>query len=446
MSGAPGVRLARPEFDINHVIAYGQSLACGYEGWPALSVTARADSVMLGESVRSAGEQHPFWHVLGEVGFRPLVATVQDIGSGALLSPAEVAGLAPGTVVMGETVLEGAVNSWRAHIAGTPGWRAGSRLLASSCGIGGRTLEALSRGAEIELFQRLRDCAAAARAAASARGLSYGVTALLFLQGEQNNWGLDGGTTDRAGYKALMLRFYDDFVAEVAIGIAGQTAVPAMFMYQTGGDYASEHMAIPQAQLEVALERPAVFLAAPSYPVTSKVGHLDAHGYRWLGAQFGKVMHRVLTLGLDWRPLYPLRASVVGRRVYADFHVPVPPLAWGRPFQAHAAQDVANRGFSVRDAAGAVAISAVALDGATAVRIELSRAPVGGVFLRYADRAHAGRGSLHDSDATVADDVYEYAPGVGHYPDAAIDGLVGRPYPLMNWCVGFEIGAAVVRG
>ncbi len=51
------------------------------------------------------------------------------------------------------------------------------------------------------------------------------------------------------------------------------------------------------AQWEASVEIPGLFLAAPCYPVTDKGGHLDANGYRWLGAQFGKAMHAVLDLG-----------------------------------------------------------------------------------------------------------------------------------------------------
>jgi hypothetical protein len=72
-----------------------------------------------------------------------------------------------------------------------------------------------------------------------------------------------------------------------------------MFMYQTGGAYASDDQAIAQAQLDTALRMPGCYMVAPSYPVTAKGGHLDANGYRWLGAQFGKVMHHVLTQRKD---------------------------------------------------------------------------------------------------------------------------------------------------
>ena len=431
--------LARPDWDINHVIAYGQSLSSGYEGWPALSTEQPFDSLMLGEAVRPLSDDAPAWRPVGAAAFRPLRAVVQDHGSGAPLDPAAIAALPPGSIAMGETVLEGAVNFWRGRqiAAGAPPGR--RRLLASSCGVGGRTLEALSKGAAPELFRRLQDCVRLARATATAEGASYGITALLFLQGESNSWGLDGGTADRAAYKALLHMFRRDSVAGLAADLAGQADPPALFLYQTGGAYASESLSIAQAQLDFALETPGCFLVGPHYAVTEKGGHLDANGYRWLGQQFGKVMHRVLTLGEDWRPLHPLRAERAGQGIAVTFHVPVPPLRWGRPIIGHAFVEPEARGFSVQDAAGAVPVADVALDGPDRVRIALGRAPAGAVTLRYAAQGHGGRGALHDSDATVAPDRYVFDPATGHYPEAAIPELVGRPYPLANWCVAFAI-------
>jgi hypothetical protein len=436
---AAGQRLARPVFGINHIIAYGQSLASGWEGWPALSLTPRHDSLMLGGSVRPAEENAPHWRPVGQAALQPLAATVQDVGTGALLTPEQVAALPPGNVALGETVLEAAVNAWRTGLQDMPEFVAnGRRLLASSCGVGGRRLEQLSKGAQPELFNRLRECATLARRTAAARGLGYGVVALLFLQGEHNNRGIEGGTSDRAEYKAMLQQFYCDFVTDIATGIAGQSAPPAMFLHQTGGAYSTDENAIPQAQLEAALELPGCYLAAPAYPVTSKGGHLDANGYRWLGAQFGKVMHRVLSLGEDWKPLHPRWTALDGCRLLVHFHVPAPPLAWGRPFDEHTAVAPADRGFTVVDAAGVVPIAVVELADASSVRITLARPPGPEALLRYADRSrHGGRGALHDSDATVSEDRYAYDPGSGHYASANLPDLVGRPYPLMNWCVAF---------
>jgi hypothetical protein len=432
--------LAQPRRDINHVLAYGQSLASGFEGWPALSLRQPFDSLMLGDSVRPRSESSVRWEPVGAAQFRPLTATVQDFGTGALLSRDQVARLPRGALVPGETVLEGAVNCWRARLLRSGGAALGrGRLLASACGVGGRTLEALSKGAQPELFNRLRDCVRLARDTAAASGQSYGIGALLFLQGEHNSRGLDGGTADRAGYVELLRRFRQDCLADLAGRLASQQEPPAMLLYQTGGAYATDSLSVAQAQLEFALGTPGCFLAAPSYPVSEKSGHLDANGYRWLGTQFGKVLHRVVTLGQTWRPLYPLGATLSGQTVQVEFHVPVPPLAWGRPCVGQRLVDVRDRGFSVVDSLGAVPVAAVELAGATSVRILLARPPTGTATLRYADKQHGGRGSLHDSDTDAADDCYEYDATSGHYPQADIPGLVGRPYPLQNWCVAFAI-------
>ncbi len=435
-----GLRLAQPVAGLNHVIAYGQSLATGWEGWPALSLRPRGDSLMLGRSVRPVDENAARFVPLGGPSLHPLAATVQDIPTGALLSEALVAGLPPGSAVLGETVLEGAVHAYRTALLAARGEAASpALLLASACGVGGRTLEALSRGAQPELFNRLRDCAALAKQAAAEGGRPYQVLALLLLQGEHNAWALNGGTADRAGYRALLVRLYHDAMTGLAHGIAGQDAPPALFTYQTGGAYASDELGVAMAQLDAALDLPGCFMAGPVYPVTDKGGHLDANGYRWLGAQFGKVMHRVLTLGEAWRPLHPIAATLHGPVVLARFAVPVPPLAWGRPFAGHLAVAVADRGFTVTDADGIVPVQDVALAGADLVAVTLGRPPRGTATLRYADRRHGGLGALHDSDATVAADCYVFDPLTGHAASAAVAELVGRPYPLMNWCVAFNI-------
>ena len=432
--------LARPTFGVNHVLGYGQSLSSGWEGWPALSTTPRYDSLMLGNSVRPVREQAPHWEPVGEPQFRRLAATVQDVGSGMLLGPNVVARLLRGNAALGETVLEAAVNAWRARLQSDPDFITGSqRLLASSCGVGGRGIEWLAKGAGPELFNRLCECAQLAKRTAAAHGLGYGVVALLFLQGEHNNFGADGATADRDEYKRLLRQLYHDFVAEVAFAIAGQSAPPAIFLHQTGGAYATDTNAIPQAQLESALELPGCFLAAPAYPVTSKGGHLDANGYRWVGAQFGKVMHRVLTLGEAWKPLYPLWSAIDGRQLLVHFHAPVPPLAWGMPLNGHAPVAYADRGFTVSDTGGLVPIAEVALFDALTIRITMERPPGDGALLRYADRAHGGRGMLRDSDGTVANDCYAFDAHTGHYPSAEVPDLVGRPYPLQNWCVAFNL-------
>lgn len=433
------VPLARPSPGINHVIAYGQSLSSGWEGWPALSAAPRHDSLMLGRSVRPQDENRAAWLPVGEAAFHPLAATVQERESGALLSPAQAAGLPPGNQALGETVLEAAVNHWRGRMPAGQG----QRLLASTCGVGGHTLAALSRGANPELFQRLRDCARLAREVAGREGQGYGIVALLFLQGEQDARGPEGTGGDREGYRTQLRRWREDVMEEVVGGIAGQQARPALFLYQTGGVYAQDDHAVAMAQLDVALSDPGCFMVGPAYPVPDKGGHLDANGYRWLGAQFGKVMHRVLTLGEAWRPLHPLAARREGSVARVRFHVPVPPLAWGMPFQGRTPVAPRNGGFTLVDADGEVPIAAVALEGPDTVALAMGRPAGPGLRVRYADRSrHAGLGGLHDSDPALADDTYECDALAGHDAAAGVAGWPGRRLPLVNWCVAFNVPVA----
>jgi hypothetical protein len=317
-----------------------------------------------------------------------------------------------------------------------PGQR---RLLASTCGVGQRTLAALSRGARPNLFNRLRGCAKVARETARDAGLSYGVTALLLLVGEADSTAAGDTEAAAADHLALLRRLREDVAADIATGIAEQAEPPVMLLCQTGGVHATETNAIAQAQLDWALGTPGCLLVAPVYPLPERGGCLDSNGYRWLGGYVGKVLHRVLDLGEPWLPLHPLRAELLGKEVRATFHVPVPPLQWGQPIANNGFVEPQQRGFTVLDAAGPIAITGVALDGPDAVVITLGRAPQGPAVLRYADRRHAGRGALHDSDPALAPDSYTPDPTAGHAAKANLARLVGKPYPLVNWCVAFAV-------
>jgi hypothetical protein len=427
MDYIPPGSLAGRDRAINHVIAYGQSLSSGWEGWPALSTTPRHDLLMLGDSVRPSSEWDPSWRPVGEARFTRLRATNQAL-DGRLLTDAEVAALPPNSPTLGETILEAALHEWRHRMRATYPPR---RLLASSAGVGGRSLEALSKGADPELFQRLRDCARLARDAAAG---DYGIAALLMAQGENNAWALGGATAQTEPYKALFRQFLADFDADIVRDIAGQTTLPAIFTHQVGGAYATDALGIAQAQLELSLEEPRVVLVAPSYPFTDKGGHLDADGYRWLGAYFGRAMWQVLTLGRVWKPLYPRSVQWSGSTVRINFHVPAPPLCWGEVYQGRNARMLPDRGFTVWDADGLVEISRIDL-GATTVTLHLARAPGAAAELRYADASHSGGGgNLHDSETAVALDCYE----------ADIADLKGKPYPLKNWCVAFRVKVEAV--
>jgi len=435
---------ARPVWDFNHVIAYGQSLSSGWEGWPALSVEQRHDSLMIGASVHGISENGSQWVPAGAAEFRPLVATVmRNAPQGEVLEADAAAALPPGANALGETVLEGALDLLRGRQLALRRVRGdgsfAGRFVASSCGVGGRSVEQLSLGAG--LFNRPRMAAMEAKRLATAAGGSYGVAALVWLFGENNAVGTSG-TGDRAEFVALSAKLQADFNRDVVAGIAGQANTPAVFTHQVSGIYVrdSTDLAIPMAQLDCAYGLPDWFMVGPAYPVTEKGGHLDANGYRWLGQQFGKVMHKVLDLGEGWKPLHPLQATWRGTQVLVDFHVPHPPLVFGPCYVRTKATTFADGGFSVTDDTGRIGVIAAAVVAGACVLLVLERPPGENPVLWYAGQAaHGGYGNLRDSDPTEASQAYEYHAGSGQYPGADIAELVGKPYPLWNWCVAFRV-------
>ncbi len=421
-SGAAGrLAVARPDWDYNLFLTYGQSLSVGHEGLPPVSDRAVAGNLMLGDRVMSAGNSpqlisgdHPAWIATGLPRLNPLVAT--------------------GSV---ESVMNGALATLR-HLAGAAA-PPSRHFVAAGAGVGGMGIAALSKGAVPEYFHRVPTLVAQMQDAARAAGGSFGVAGMLWLQGESDM------TMERGPHLALLRRMRADLIADA---VPKGQAPPGFFTYQTIANAQNDRhgLGVQMAQLRLALDDPGVFMAGPVYPVPDSNNlHLTANGYRWLGSQFGKAMHRVLYLNEDWKPLHPLRALRQERRIIVEFHVPVAPLAWGLPYLSdrvggpNGIVDHPDKGFTVLSGARRLEVAAVALDGPARVALTLAAdPPPGPLRLRYADGVHAGTGNLRDSDPTLAAD--RYRMGVkGQTAGEALPELDGKPYPLWNWCVAFEM-------
>ena len=438
--------VARPIWHYNHFKEYGQSLSTGYEGWPALSKAPKLGNLMLGSSVRPASRTAGAFIPVGPVALTPLKAVVQDLAGATILSDEEVAALAPGAGNEGESTVVGMTNfAKKLHNQRLQVVNDDTKVfVASCCGVAGQPIEKLMKGDATNRWLRLTQAAEKVKSIALAEGKTYGIVGVAFLQGEFNysaNW---GGVATKEEYKQKLSTLYADFESDVVSSIADQEQPPLFLTYQTGATYTSDvhNLAIGMAQWELSEERPNWVLATPVYQYQDKGGHLTANGYRWTSKQFAKVWHRVVELGQGWKPLSPLEANVKGREALIPFHVPHPPLAFDTPYVLDTATDYPAKGFSALDASGALGVAAVMIVADCVVRLVFSRDPVGPVFIRYADKAiHNGNGCLRDSDPTVSDDLYEYTAGSGQYPDENIPRLVGKPYPLHNWCIAFHIPA-----
>lgn len=187
------------------------------------------------------------------------------------------------------------------------------------------------------------DDVARAQKNAIARGMSYSVGAITWMQGEANGtfrlsrW---DSALDRKDalemYKTDLINLYHDYQNDIS-SITGQSNRIPFFSYQTAGSFAGI------AQLQVGEQAIGIYLVGPTYMLPNAENshynngnklvhgdgiHLTADGERWLGEQFGKVMRKVIFEKNEWQPLKPLDSwyDASKQSVNIRFHVPNPPL------------------------------------------------------------------------------------------------------------------------
>ncbi|HBU9183081.1 TPA: hypothetical protein MYW02_000881, partial [Klebsiella pneumoniae] len=370
-------RIARPVYDYNILITDGQSLSNGVEGWAAMSKDIRPalNINMLGDSVRPKNENGSTFTPLNGAEIRPARAVVQDLiappDGGNLMTDEAVAALPRGANNFGETVDIGAMWMWREMQLQFRGLATDERkIVAVNCGVGGQIIERLSKGHSWGFYNRIISAVTQIKAIADAEGKTCGVVGFLYLGNEYNYDSTKGGATDRAEYRALLRKLIDDVITDTT-AITGQTEPPLTVLYQTSGSWTrdSTNMSIGEAQLDICAADANVMMASPAYAVTDKGGHLDANGYRWLGMQFGKVLHRAIDRRQNWRPLQPLSVTLSGTFLRADFLVWSPPLQFRSCYVGSSPTTYAAKGFRVTDDAGDVPVTRVDIVADTVVDI-----------------------------------------------------------------------------
>lgn len=435
-----------PTSQYNHFITYGQSLASAAEGWPALSTDQPYDNLMVGDSTRSGATSGGAFRPVGGVAFKPLRAVVQKHLKGdVLLTQLQVAQLDQHNQAEGESVEVGAVNMARRLYLQTLGRDADADhvFVASNAATSGRSVSQLVKGGDYDEYKRVTGAVNLASALADAENASYSISAFFWLQGEYDYSHTNGGINDKLRYKKYMRQLRQDLNQDAAVAVAGQKLMPAFLTYQTDAKHSREDgtLAVGMAQWELAQEEPNWFLAGPVYQYVDKGGHLSANGYRWFGQMLGKVYHHVAIEQRQWQPLAPRRATVTGKSIYLDFHVPHPPLAFDQAYIGHRATDIEDQGFRVYEGEKQVAISAVEIVADTVVRITTEQPLTGVAKVTYASFQVGGAGNLRDSDPTEADARYQYLTDGSMREQENIEALVDKPYPLQNWSIAFEIEA-----
>ncbi|NRA56233.1 MAG: hypothetical protein HRU23_18990 [Gammaproteobacteria bacterium] len=454
-SAAKNHEFAGSTFKYNTFVVAGQSLSVGAEGWPHLSRNQNLGNLMIGDDTRQYTTTADAYAPVGQLVFKPLVANT--VYGSSLLTDAEILNIVPGTGTRGEHVGVGMVNmakslfnQWRNTEDDTD-----HVFVNVGVGQGGRNITQLSKINTSDAINRYNWFLEALDAvSANAASESWGVTAILWMQGEDDyhsdNPPLDGPILTKLGYKAALKILHNDMVIDAALK-SGQPKQPVFLTYQTGAKFTRDldengnpGLYIGMAQLEFTDETPGAVMAGPIYPYSDKGGHLDANGYRWYGQKLGQIYHKVVTLREQWQPLRPIKITQVNdNTLHVDFHVPSPPLVFKAPYigdyyQGSELKIYANKGFSVSDDTGPLGIYSVEIIGQTIVSIKTIK-PIGAnPHVWYADAEnYRGNGNLCDSDHTISLDKYEYRPEWGMYETANKEEFVNKHYPLENWCVAF---------
>jgi hypothetical protein len=330
-----------------HILHMGQSLGDGEDAFPVVTVQPnRYGNFQFARGVHTWRIQQPGYCVAPETRPDNEFALAPIIGGEAATST-------------GETIASGLADSLKLSLDEF----ANTRFLVSYADTGNKRLRDLDKHDDTTdprsldptpggFYRTSIDDVRRAKAQADANGWTYEVSAITWMQGEKNNdlrlddWDVP---LDRAAflpaYANDLIALKNDLNADI-LPITKQSHRIPLFSYQTLDAISG------QAQLLASDRDPEIYVVSPTYymfsalnsvnPLYNRWGnfiHLTGDSERWLGAQFAKVIKRVLIDKAPWQPLRPLAAwsSSDGKTVFVRYHVPVSPIVIDTTFMPAAA-------------------------------------------------------------------------------------------------------------
>lgn len=401
------------DFDINHVIGYGQSLSVGYVGYPALTTSQKYDNLMF---YRGQVPQLDYPSENASQWYLSLVPAVESNG---------VTGSTDATQ-RGETTSSGCGDMIKERILVEDGKSYSDhnyKILTSCAGYGGMSISQLSKGTSH--YNRMIEQAQYGLTLSNAAGKNYAVQAVSWTQGEAD---YSLGTT-KVNYLNALNQLVTDINTDIKAAIAQTKDIP-LISYQIASHPVASvtNPVIALAQLEAEETNPLVFIATPTYHLpyaNPNNWHLTNVGLRWLGAYYGLAYKRIVIDGEDWKPLKPISAKKQSNILDITFNVPHGKLE----FDTTQVSANTNMGFELVDSSGnALTIDSVAIADSNRVRIIATSNIPTGAKVRYGWSGTAttgpisgARGNLRD---TQGDEIVLDSSGINKRMD--------------NWCVIFE--------
>lgn len=351
-----GQPTADPEFDgygmnyqLAHMISYGQSLSNGAQSIPVVTTAQKHNSLRFTGGVRA-------WDASSPGTYSNLIPLVEQINADN---------------THGETICSGIceyVQDANAA-AGKPHTTSNWQLLASAPGQNGRTIDQLSKGTSF--YTRLIADVQAGKDRATARGQTYGVWCIAWLQGEND---YAAGTTGTA-YKTKIKQLRTDLETDIK-AITGQTLPLKFITHQPSAHklFGASVPVIAQAMLEMALSEPHFYMASPEYflprtPVDNI--HFTGPSAKEMAGQMGRGIQAVMMGRYRRKPLHMTGGTIAGTAVTLQFLSP--DAAAVLVLDNVTVNDPGNYGFDLVTTTGA-AISILTVEVLTGQRVRITAA------------------------------------------------------------------------
>lgn len=407
-------------------IIYGQSFSVGAGATVGITGESPFGNLMLGQSVRGSHYSNTDTvYTYGPVGGENTFYTLKEVPLYSEQTSQPTLGS------YGETIASGFANELKYRHNQRKGVDNDENYIIAPicCGVAGRSITQLSKGASPELYNRVITALSGAAEAAAKLGYAWEVQGIIYMQGENDN------SQSYSYYKPKLQQMHDDLIAD-CMAATGQVHKPIFMLNQMGNNYISNmNTGVVNAQIGFADENPNVVLMG-SYggtPYVSAYGHLFANGYRWIGAQYAKEADRKLN-GLGECSFKMLEAKLLDGSVYASFATRVAPLQFKSTIVKQDVVNYVDKGFTIVDSTGTIVGSdlTVSIVSDNVIKITPSRELYGAATLYLGDGTnHAGTHNITDSDTEIS--MYTWQAGLAYQPALeSIPSLNGNNYELVN--------------
>lgn len=417
------------------ILLYGQSFIPAAQSNCVLTPHSRYNSVMLGQSPRGMYFSNPpagsevYGPVGGENKFYPLGEVCQDT-SGNIVSQSGY----------GETMCTSIADEFKRMHNQSIGVEddPDTVICIGACGVAGRSIAQLSKGASPELYNRVETFLSGVAEAVAAEGAEWEVVAIIYGQGENDN------SQSMTFYQQKSIEMRMNLIASCKAA-SGQKHDPGYFINQIGNTYING-MGVPLAQSKLPELVGRTVLVASYQGLPNPGAHLCANSYRALGCLYAREIWRYYDNNGDFT-FRAVKACHRSNVAYVSFTPRVAPLSFKSSYNKWDETMYDDKGFTITDGSGSLSGSDLTVEIVSdrVVRLTAIREFTGAVTILLGDKTHAGIHNLCDSSVEEAGINWEYTGAVqGQYTQENIASLVNKPYSLTNYAAIGQISSEAI--